>query len=174
MISEEVFYGIYHQHLDAVFRLCLRSVTRRKIAEEICREVFLSLHQSAETITVNQIPDWLFTVTKQRCAEYWRGSYLDELQFTVDSPAPPEPQSSDISLTTLLAHSSDLSPTHRICIILRFVHSMSYSAIGEQTGLSEPQVKSHLKTSLQVLRNFLTTATTGSQSHSTLEISADA
>lgn len=174
MIPEELLYGIYQQYLDAVFRLCLRSVTRRKIAEEITGEVFLSLHQSAETVTIGQLEDWLLTAARQRCAGYWRTSYLAELESPLDSPTPTRSNSSGLSLTTLLSSCPNLTPVHRICLILRFSHGMSCSGIAEQTGLSETQVTSHVKTSLKLLRHFLAAATAESQSPSTLEISTDA
>ena len=70
MISLGEFDGIYNKHVDNVFRVALRAVSRREIAEEITSEVFLTLFQSAEGVTTDQIPAWLFTVAKRRAADY--------------------------------------------------------------------------------------------------------
>ena len=61
MISIDEFNGIYRQHVDAVFRVTLRSVSRREIAEEITSEVFLTFYQNAASLSSEQLPAWLFT-----------------------------------------------------------------------------------------------------------------
>jgi RNA polymerase sigma-70 factor, ECF subfamily len=160
MISRKEFNGIYRQHADAVFCVCLRSVTRREIAEEIASEVFLTLYQSVDSVTRDQAPAWLFTVAKRRAADYWSRWYLE--QRWSDGDVPSEPQTRiqsripEYSLDDLLSRCSNLKPIHRVCIILRFAHGLSRSEIATQTGLSEFQVKGHLQYALTVLRDTLT------------------
>jgi RNA polymerase sigma-70 factor, ECF subfamily len=71
MINAGKFDEIYRQHANAVFRVLLRAVGRREIAEEIASEVFLALYQNSERIDSAQLPAWLFTVAKRR-ADHWR------------------------------------------------------------------------------------------------------
>lgn len=155
MISREDFNGIYLQHVDAVFRLCLRAVTRRDIAEEITSEVFLSLYQSADSVAHDQIPAWLFAVAKRRSADYWHRWYLEEQESAVDPQPQAETHIPEFSLTDLLSRCTNLKPVHRICVILSLAQGMSRSEIAAQTGLSELQVKRHLQYSLKLLRHTL-------------------
>ena len=158
MISVDEFNGIYKQHVDAVFRVTLRAVSRREIAEEITSEVFLSLFQAADSITHEQLPAWIFTVARRRAADYWRRWYLEQRwnDPSVDLESVAEPRSHpEIPFHDLLARCSSLKPVHRVCLILRFVQGMSREEIAGETGLSELQVKGHLQYGLKLLREAL-------------------
>jgi len=163
MISLDEFNGIYNQHVDAVFRVTLRAVSRREIAEEITSEVFLTLFQSVETITPDQLPAWLFTVAKRRAADYWRRWYLEQRWAgetpVSELPADPQPHP-EIPFDDLLSRCSALKPVHRACLILRFVQGMTREEIASETGLSELQVKGHLQYGLKLLRDALSTPRT--------------
>ena len=168
MISTDEFNGIYRQYLDAVFRVTLRAVSRREIAEEITGEVFLTLYQSRDTLAPEQMPAWLFTVAKRRAADYWRRWYLEQ-RWTAEE-APSHIPAPEFSLEDLLAKCSSLKPIHRVCIILRFVQGMSRAEIAAQTGLNELQVKGHLQYALKLMRSTLTATSTPPAQ----ELSADA
>ncbi|MEO6982953.1 MAG: sigma-70 family RNA polymerase sigma factor [Edaphobacter sp.] len=170
MISIEEFNGIYRQYVDAVFRITVRAVSRREIAEEITSEVFLTLYQNRDTLATSQIPAWIFTVAKRRAADYWRRWYLE--QRWVPEEIAPETMTPELSLEDLLAKCSSLKPVHRVCIILRFAHGMSRAEIAAQTGLNELQVKGHLQYALKLMRDTLTTTRTPSSP--TQELPADA
>ena len=160
MISLDEFDVIYNKHVDSVFRAALRSVSRREIAEEITSEVFLTLFQSAEAVTADQIPAWLFTVAKRRAADYWRRWYLEQRwnsETTAESSQTAQEHSDpEIPFDDLLAHCTALKPVHRACLVLRFVQGMTREEISAQTGLSELQVKGHLQYGLKLLRDTLT------------------
>jgi RNA polymerase sigma-70 factor (ECF subfamily) len=163
MISIDEFNGVYNQYVDAVFRVTLRAVSRREIAEEITSEVFLTLFQSADTITRDQLPAWIFTVAKRRAADYWRRWYLE--QRWSDSTMENDPSlhsysHPEIPFDDLLARCTPLKPVHRACLILRFVQGMTREEIAAQIGLSELQVKGHLQYGLKLLRDALGTPRT--------------
>jgi RNA polymerase sigma-70 factor, ECF subfamily len=170
MISIEEFNGIYRQHVDAVFRVTLRSVSRREIAEEITSEVFLTFYQNAASLSSEQLPAWLFTVAKRRAADYWRRWYLEE-RWSLEDTNESTTFTPEYSLEDLLAKCDSLKPIHRVCVILRFAHGMSRTEIAQQTGLSELQVKGNLQYALKLLRDALTTRTANLPP--TQELSAD-
>jgi len=156
MISLDEFDGIYNKHVDGVFRVALRAVSRREIAEEITSEVFLTLFQSAEGVTTDQIPAWLFTVAKRRAADYWRRWYLEQRWNSETAESEQKYSDPEISFDDLLARCTALKPVHRTCLVLRFVQGMTREEISSQTGLSELQVKGHLQYGLKLLRDTLT------------------
>jgi RNA polymerase sigma-70 factor, ECF subfamily len=170
MISIDEFNGIYNKHVDAVFRIVLRSVSRREIAEEITSEVFLTLYQNVDSISPDQLPAWLFTVAKRRAADYWRRWYLEERWSNQDTRES-EAIFPEFSLDDLLAKCSSLKPVHRVCVILRFAQGMSRSEIAVQTGLTELQVKGNLQYALKLLRDTLSVRRPHSPAQ---ELSADA
>jgi RNA polymerase sigma-70 factor (ECF subfamily) len=154
MINAGEFDEIYRQHANAVFRVSLRAVGRREIAEEITSEVFLALHQNSERIDPDLLPAWLFTVAKRRAADYWRRWYLEDRWALTPQPEQRwrEPE---LPLISLLEKCTSLKSIHRACITLRFVHGMSREEIASQTGLNELQVKGHLQYALKLLRETI-------------------
>jgi RNA polymerase sigma-70 factor (ECF subfamily) len=148
------FDDIYRENTTAVYRVCLRAVSQRAIAEELTSEVFLALHESWTRILPEQLPAWLFTVARRRAADYWRRRYVEERrsdsqgnQNTWSEPEHP--------LADLLVLCDTLKPVHRICLTLRFAHGMPRTEIASATNLSELQVKGHLQYALQLLRPFI-------------------
>lgn len=149
------FDDVYRQHADAVFRVCLRSVSRREIAEELTSEVFLQLHQNWERIDTEQLPAWLFTVAKRRAADYWRRWYLED-RWAAESQPEQHWSDPEFSLETLLGRCAELKSSHRACLVLRFAHGMSREEIARQTGLTELQVKANLQYGLKLMRDVMT------------------
>src|SRR6202000_2909299 len=70
------FDEIYRAYAAPVYRLALRAVSRHDVAEDITSEVFLAFRDQCNQIPREQLPAWLFTVAKRRCADHWRRSHL--------------------------------------------------------------------------------------------------
>jgi RNA polymerase sigma-70 factor (ECF subfamily) len=146
------FDEIYAKHAGAVFRYALKCVGRRDVAEDITSDVFLTLHRTIDSIDVDQLPGWLFTVAKNRAIDHWRRAhveqnYLDGLEAGQTTWEP--------SVESWLRETTALKPVHRICLILRYVHGMTRAEIGDRLGLTGNQVKGHLQYSLTILRREL-------------------
>jgi RNA polymerase sigma-70 factor (ECF subfamily) len=149
------FEGLYRQYVDVVFRYATRLVGRRDVAEDITAEVFLALYRHPDAIGVDQFPAWLFTVAKRKAIDFWRHEEVERRHAdTAEAPAhewsPP--------LELWLAQVKSLKPTHRACVILRYVHGMERREIAERLGMSETQVKGLLQYALVLLRNSLSEA----------------
>ena len=143
---------IYAKHAAAVFHYALKCVGRRDVAEDITSEVFLSLHRTINSIDVDQLPGWLFTVAKNRAIDHWRRSNVERRYLDTLEPAEPtwEPP-----VEVWLREATGLKPIHRACLILRYVHGMTRAEIAARLGLTENQVKGHLQYSLSILRRDL-------------------
>ena len=154
MTPATTFDDVYRAHAAAVYRVCLRAVSRREVAEELTSEVFLSLHQRWNELTPDQLPAWLFTVAKRRAADYWRRQYVEEnwVAAQIEDTTWSEPEH---PLEHLLVSCTALKPIHRICLTLRFAQGMSRQEISQATRLTELQVKSHLQYALHLLRNHI-------------------
>lgn len=146
------FDEIYDAYAGAVYRLCLRAVSRPEVAEDLTSDVFLLFHQSRHKLTDEQLPGWLFTVAKRRAADYWRHHYVEQRWNAVQVEEPSSSSDPEFSLEILLDRCPGLKPIHRTCLILRFRHDMSRAEIAAQTRLSELQVKGFLQYALHLLR----------------------
>lgn len=152
------FDEIYRRFAAPVYRLTLRAVSRPEVAEDITSEVFLAFRDQCDRIPRDQLPAWLFTVAKRRCADHWRHHYLEERCWTAlqrgKETAHTDPE---FPLETLLARCAGLNRMHRRCLVLRFRHGMSRAEIAERLGLSELQVKNQLQYALKLLRDAFET-----------------
>jgi RNA polymerase sigma-70 factor (ECF subfamily) len=146
------FEGTYEKYVDVVFRYTCRCVGRSDVAEDITSEVFLTFHRDREGIDPSQLPAWLFTVAKHKAIDYWRRTKVE--QRYLQSLPPPEVTWSP-PLEMWLRETKALKAVHRACLILRYVHGMGRSEIGQRLGLSETQVKGHLQYARTILRHEL-------------------
>jgi len=60
-----------------------------------------------------------------------------------------------MQLESFLEDNKALKPTHRACLILRYVHGMSREEIARKLRLTGNQVKGYLQYGLQLLREEL-------------------
>lgn len=148
------FDEIYRAYAAPVYRLALRAVSRHDVAEDITSEVFLAFRDQCDQVPREQLPAWLFTVAKRRCADHWRRHYLEQRwSTTVQQNDPPAHSDPEFPLETLLARCPGLNRMHRRCLVLRFRHGMSRAEIAQRVGASELQVKNQLQYALKLLRD---------------------
>jgi RNA polymerase sigma-70 factor, ECF subfamily len=146
------FEEIYRQHFGAVFRFAIHCVGQRELAEDLTSEAFLELYRSWTKINQSQLPAWLITVVKNRAIDHWRRASREELY--ADPPAETRTEF-DVRLGSFLEQNKVLRPTHRACLILRYVHGMSREEIAQKLRLTDNQVKGYLQYGLQLLRDEL-------------------
>lgn len=132
------FEELYRRHVDVVFRYATRLVGRREVAEDITADVFLALYLHPQEFGVDQFPAWLLTVAKRKAIDYWRHQQV-ERQHLAAGEAPDREWSPPVEFW--LGQVKSLKPTHRACVILRYVHGMDRREIAQRLGLSEMQVK---------------------------------
>jgi len=147
------FEQSYRRHFGAVFRFAVHCVGRRELAEDLTSEAFLELYRSWATIDPSQLPGWLITVVKNRAVDHWRRASREELY--TDPPAQAHTDF-DLRFEGFLEDNKALKPTHRACLILRYVHGMSREEIAQKLSLTGNQVKGYLQYALQLLREELT------------------
>ena len=145
------FDSLYRLHVAAVFRFAVRCVGRGDVAEELTSDAFLALHQNFASIDPDQLPSWLFTVVRNRATDHWRKQSREQdflATTTYSTPAKADQETVEM----WVARNPGLKPVHRLCIIFRYVYGMTREEIGQQTGLTDNQVKGHLQYTLVLLR----------------------
>jgi RNA polymerase sigma-70 factor (ECF subfamily) len=148
----EGFEETYRRHFGAVFRFAIHCVGKRELAEDLTSEAFLELYRNWDKIDQRQLPGWLITVVKNRAVDHWRRASREELYAEQPSEAR---TGFDLRLGSFLEENKALKPTHRACLILRYVHGMSREEIALKLGMTGNQVKSYLQYGLQLLREEL-------------------
>lgn len=144
------FEQVYRDEVANVFRYAMSCVGRREIAEEITSDAFLALYRNFQGVEGEWRKAWLFRVARNLAVNHWRKSQPERSLEDAAQPAAEVtmPQAAE----SILEHSG-LKPSHRACLILRYVHGMDRDEIVQATGMSLNQVKSCLQYGLRLLRD---------------------
>jgi len=147
--------SLIRAHQRSVYSLALRMLGTRELAEDLTQEVFMQLNGNLKSIASNtHLLFWLRKVTTNRAIDQLRRrsriemTPLDEevgLVSTADSGDPLLQR----HLQRLLL---DLSPPARAVLLLRYQEDLDPIDIARTLDMPINTVKSHLKRSLEILR----------------------
>ena len=142
-------------HQRSVYSLALRMLGTRDLAEDLTQEVFMQLNGNLSTIDSNRhLGFWLRQVTSNRAIDQLRRrarvqmtSLDEETQlFSIDDASDPLLQR---HLKALLA---ELSAPARAVLLLRYQEDLDPAEIARTLDMPLNTVKSHLKRSLESMR----------------------
>lgn len=149
-------------HQRSVYSLALRMLGTRDLAEDLTQDVFMQLNDHLRSLESNRhLTFWLRQVTSNRAIDQLRRrarllfTPLDDEMPIFSEQEAPDPLLQR-HLRKLLA---ELSPAARAVLLLRFQEDLDPGEIAETLNMPLNTVKSHLKRSLDALRE----KTAGSQ-----------
>jgi RNA polymerase sigma-70 factor, ECF subfamily len=149
------------EHQSMVFSIALRILGDRFVAEEIAQDVFLELHAKLDELESDEhVVHWLRRVTVHRSIDRIR--QRDRRREDVTDPG-------DLPELTVEAAPGDpllsrqirqlvgsLPVTPRTVVALRYQEDMSVEEIAKALEMPVATVKSHLRRSLELLREKMT------------------
>lgn len=134
-----------YQH--RVFGLCLRMMTQREDAEDICQEVFIRVFRSLHTWDSSRpFPPWLMAIAANRC----RTALTSRSKRPVASEIAPElavetRKTADQEVAEEVQQALEkLRDDYRTCFVLFYQQELSIAEIGETMGCPEGTVKTWL------------------------------
>jgi len=142
-------------HQRSVYSLALRLLGTRELAEDLTQEVFMQLNGNLNSITSNKhLLFWLRKVTSFRAIDQLRRrsriemTSLDDEASLISSADGGDPLLQQHLQQLLL----ELSPPARAVLLLRYQEDLDPVDIARTLEMPINTVKSHLKRSLNVLR----------------------
>jgi RNA polymerase sigma-70 factor (ECF subfamily) len=147
--------ALVQAHQRSVYSLALRMLGTRDLAEDLTQEVFMQLNGNLPSIVSNRhLCFWLRQVTSNRAIDQLRRrarlqltSLEDETQlFSAEEDSDPLLQR---HMRALLA---ELSPPARAVLLLRYQEDLDPQDIARTLDMPLNTVKSHLKRSLESMR----------------------
>jgi len=148
-------------HQSMVFTIALRILGDRFLAEETAQDVFVELHAKLDRLAGDDhVTHWLRRVTVHRSIDRLRHRERrrEEVTDPLDLPdlaveaAPGDPLLSR-QIRQLVG---SLPVIQRTVIALRYQEDMSIEEIAEALSMPAATVKSHLRRTLQLLREKMT------------------
>jgi RNA polymerase sigma-70 factor (ECF subfamily) len=154
-----------------VFSIALRILGDRFLAEETAQDVFLELYAKLDELESDaHVLHWLRRVTAHRSIDRIR--QRDRRPEVVTDPADlRDPDLRDLSLPELAVHAGPGDPllsrqlrklvaslpvTPRTVIVLRYQEELTPEEIAEALSMPVATVKSHLRRTLELLREKMT------------------
>ena len=155
--DSRAFECLYLRHKDALFAFLYRSCPRRDVAEELAQEAWTAvINQAAGYQPDARFRTWLFTIARNRLADYWRRrdnqhAQLEQTMEPADDSADP---SRDDEGAALLAAIGELPLEQRDTLLLQ-LQGFSLRDIGAITDCADETVKSRLRYARSALRQQL-------------------
>lgn len=155
------FTALVRQHQRTVYSLALRMLLDRHKAEDLAQEVFIRLHRKLALVqSETHLLFWLRQVTTRLAVDRLRREPRYELlPLPEDLPLAAEPPADDPLLQQRL-HGliAQLPAAARAVVLLRYQEDLDPPEIAQVLDMPLNTVKSHLKRSLERLREQLTVA----------------
>jgi len=150
------FARLVREHQRMVYSLGLRMLQNRAAAEDLTQEVFIQLHERIATLdSAPHARHWLRRVAVHRAIDQLRrrppSSTGDEVLLLVDERDPGD----HLLAKRLRVLIGELPPDPRAVVVLRYQEDMDPSEICRLLDMPLNTVKSHLRRSLEVLRERL-------------------
>jgi RNA polymerase sigma-70 factor, ECF subfamily len=161
LISSAAFLEFYDHALDEVFRYLARSVLgNRGAAEDLTQETFAAAAVAARAGRVEALTmPWLMGVARHKLIDHYRRAARDERYLALawaDTSEASEPDVLDLTdLSAALEMLRELSPEHRLVLILKYVDELSTHEIATMLDRSLPATKSLLSRARRALASSL-------------------
>jgi RNA polymerase sigma-70 factor (ECF subfamily) len=157
------FDELMREHEARVFSVALRFTGRRADAEELTQDVFVQLHEALGRMSgSDHLRRWLLRTVTHRCLNRLRDQRRRPQLVPMESlpvseePVAPENGSDPLAGPRLRRLLLDLAPEPRVVLLLRFQEDLDPSDIAATLDMSVNTVKSHLRRSLEWLREQYT------------------
>jgi RNA polymerase sigma-70 factor, ECF subfamily len=152
------FAALVAANQKSVFGLAFRMLGSVDAAEDMAQEVFMQLHAKLNSIeTAEHLRFWLRRVTANRAIDLLRRRQLIQITSLdgeaqhIGSEDPGDPLLQRRLQSLLL----QLNPAARAVVTLRYQDDLDPTEIAQLLGMPVNTVKSHLKRSLELMREVL-------------------
>lgn len=160
---------LYVRYDRLVYGVALKYLKDHDAAADALMAIFEKLMDDLKKHPVETFRPWFYVLAKNHCLQMLRSSkrardrqerYADDLS-SMESAAQEHPTAEDRErwLQTMESCLPQLKDDQRTCIELFYLKQMSYKEIGEQTGFSFKQVKSHIQNGRRNLERMMRSET---------------
>jgi RNA polymerase sigma-70 factor (ECF subfamily) len=138
---------------DGIFRLAVKTLRQKMLAEDIVQEAFARLWEKKDTVQAEKVKSYLFQTAYNLMVDHFRHEKrFSDAAMTV---VPQTEQETPDLKETLDKALMTLPEIQRTLVMLRDYEGYSYEEIGTITNLGASQVKVYIFRARQSLKNYL-------------------
>ena len=148
------------EHGGAVGRLCMAMLGNQAEAQEVAQETFLAAFQGISKFRAQgSVRAWLFGIARRQCARRIQRGPRRHLQLVAEAHAGSDDTEGELLAKgrsdNLQRHLSQLKPSERDLLLLRFAGDLSFRELAELLDLSEATARKRASRALLKLRSIM-------------------
>ena len=157
----EAFGVLVERYQKPLFSAASRITGNREDALEATQTAFLKAYDKLGTFdSAHRFFSWIFRIVVNESLDIarQRRRFVDESAERADRPSADDPEADYSSVqdaARVRRALARLPPDHRVVIVLRHFHELSYGEMAEVIGIPEKTVKSRLWSARRELRELL-------------------
>jgi len=151
------------QHGAAIGRLCMALVGSQADAEALTQETLLAAHDAFDSWRgEGSIRSWLFGIARRKCARHLEGRTAGRARLELLREEAPAPDPADTASERQLAERaraalSQVKPSEREALILRYAGGLSFREVAAACGIDEAAARKRVSRAHARLREQLDT-----------------
>ena len=160
--DEKAFAALFQRYWEKVHEMAYARVRSRQVTEEIVQELFISLWDKRASLSINNMPAYLFTAVKYKSLNYIDSRLVFEKYWEYYRQFVPQQEDSTalaVEFNELMgvfeAGMEDLPEKSKRVFRLNHIEGHSIPEIANLLNLSEKAIQYHLTQSVKKLRLHL-------------------
>lgn len=150
-------------HAAAVGRLCMALTGSQAESDDVTQETFLAAHDAFDGYRADgSVRAWLLGIARRKCARLLERSGKRESKLRLISKDEQQPDAEALLARQRQAESardalSEVRPSEREALLLRYVGDLSYREVAEACGIEEAAARKRVSRAIARLRMVLAT-----------------
>lgn len=138
----------------------IKYLKEKSAAQDAVQQVFLKALTHLPNDEIKNFKGWLYILMRNHCLQQLRDKHYPSREYPSENISTSETDWEytawkELTLDNLYDTINQLDEPQQKCVILFYLKKMSYKQIGEQTGYSFEQVKSHIQNGKRNLKLLL-------------------
>ncbi|HMJ10028.1 MAG TPA: RNA polymerase sigma factor [Polyangiaceae bacterium] len=149
------------RHATSLGRLCLALIGSRSEIDDLVQETLLDAHASFGTYRGDgSLRGWLYAIARRKCARHLEKrsrhtQRIKQLDEDAGAALPVEVLIQREQAESARAALSDIRPSEREALVLRFLGELSFAEVGQACGIDEAAARQRVSRGLRRLREIL-------------------
>lgn len=156
--SASQFEAMFREYYPSLCRFAYAYLMNQQQAEDVVQDVFVSMWEGRKSLDENlSVRHYLFASVKYACFDLFKhlkivDKHMDKLSEAIQFSGISEYEENENRVNELLNIIESLPEQQKQALKLKLIEGMNYRQIGENMGISEGTVHTHIKRAYRMIR----------------------